>query len=513
MIAQQIIFILALPLIGVAALIILGKKHSDHYGGIITTATCGLILAIASLIYPYINQAQAMKYQIDIGLPTTFSIYLDAMGYLMLVVIAFLWFVASWYSIEYMKKEHDQSRFHIFSLFSLFGMLGMVVSGNLFSLYIFFEIMSILSYFLVIHEESPRAMQAGAKYLFMGIIGGLILLGAIIMTYLETHSLDLSGRGLSLIHESPYFTWIFWAYIFGFAVKAGMFPVHVWLPEAHPIAPTPASVLLSAVMIKAGAYGIIRTIYAIYGPDLVMGHSFNYIILVVAVITMILGSIAALAQTELKRLLAYSSIAQIGYVILGATLLSKEGLMGSVLHIFNHAMMKGVLFMVAGAIAYQTGIKNIKDMKGISRKMPLTMLIFTIAVCSIIGFPPFVGFTSKWFLALGALSSAQSKIISSTSSLIIIGSLILSSILNAIYFGPIVINGWFGHNEDEGGEDSPPDRLHHGHLPKKASRTIDPGWNMLLPMLILAVGIILFAIFPEFPLGLARLVAGSYIHL
>ncbi|MEW6382309.1 MAG: proton-conducting transporter membrane subunit [bacterium] len=503
MIVYHLISILVIPLVGIGALSILGKWHSDRYGGIITTATCGLVLVLASLIYPYINTAQTFKYQMDIGLPIPFSLYLDAMGYLMVIVVSFLWLMASWYSIEYMKKEHDQRRFHIFSLFSLFGMLGMVTTGNLLSLYIFFEVMSILSYFLVIHEESPRAMRAGAQYLFMGIIGGLILLAAIIMTYLEAGSLDMSGTGLFLLHESPHFVWIFWAYIFGFAVKAGMFPVHVWLPEAHPIAPTPASVLLSAVMIKAGAYGIIRTIYAVYGSFLVMDHYFNQIILFAAVVTMILGSVAALAQTELKRLLAYSSIAQIGYVILGATLLSKEGLMGSVLHIFNHALMKGVLFMGAGAIAYQTGLKNIKDLKGISRKMPLTMLTFTIAVCSIIGFPPFVGFISKWFLALGALSSAQGKVISSTSSLIIIGSLILSSILNAIYFGPLVINGWFGHDGDNP----------HGHALPVSSKISDPGWNMLLPMMILTSGIVLFAIFPGFPLSLARRVAGSYLKI
>ncbi|MEW5802249.1 MAG: proton-conducting transporter membrane subunit [bacterium] len=507
MITNYMIFILVLPLIGVAILRALGKNFSDRNGGIVTTAVSGAILAFAFLIYPYIHSAQVAKYQIDIGLEIPFSLYLDALGYFVMVTIAFVWLMASWYSIEYMKKEHDQSRFHTFSLFSLFGMLGMVTTGNLVSLFIFFEIMSVLSYFLVIHEESQRAMQAGAKYLFMGVIGGLVLLGAIIMTYLQTGSVDLSGKGLVILQTSPYFVWIFWAYIFGFAVKAGMFPVHVWLPEAHPIAPTPASVLLSAVMIKAGAYGIIRTIYAVYGSTLVMDHQFNTVIMVVAVVTMIMGSVAALVQTELKRLLAYSSIAQIGYVILGATLLSREGLIGSVLHIFNHAMMKGALFMCAGAIAYQTGIKNISDMKGISRKMPLTMLIFTIAACSMIGFPPFVGFLSKWFLAIGALSSAQGRVISSGGSLVIIGSLILSSILNAIYYGPVIIDGWFG--KVQGGE--PASGHVHQNPQAGARKIIDPNWTMLLPMLVLTLGIIFFAIFPELPLGLARLVATSYI--
>lgn len=492
---HQLISILILPLIGILILG-LNRNFSSRYGSYISTLISGLIFAILSTNYSVSYVINPLRYEIDLGLFAPFSLYLDTMSYFMAMVISLVWFMASWYSIEYMKKEHANGRFQIFSLFSFFGMLGFVVAGNLVSLFFFFEIMSILSYFLVIHEENTQALRAGSKYLFMGIIGGLVLLGAIIMTHLLVGHGDLSGKGLAQLQSSPYFIWIFWAFIFGFAVKAGMFPVHVWLPEAHPIAPSPASVLLSAVMIKAGAYGIMRTIYAIYGSAFLSHHYISKILMALALFTMILGSAVALTQTELKRLLAYSSIAQIGYIILGLTLFSKEGFVGSLLHVFNHAMMKAVLFMCAGAIIYQTGLKDIKDLKGMSRKMPLTMFAFTIAACSIIGFPPFVGFLSKWFLALGALSSSKGNIISSGTSLVIISILVLSSILNAIYYGPIIIEGWFGKIDTEN---------------VKLLKAADPSWTMLLPMFLLVSGIIFFAIFPDLPLGLAKLAATFYL--
>lgn len=490
-----------IPLIGVVAVYIV-SRFSDQGGTITTAIVCGLSFLATCMMYPYISSGKIIEYNARTGLPILVSFRADSLGLLLAIVASFLWFMASIYAIEYMRLKHAKTRYNIFSLFSFFGMMGIVLTGNLFTLYIFFEIMALLSYMLVIHEETEEAMRAGLKYLFMGIIGGLVLLIAIIATYVLTKTTSLSGAGLAGLTKSPFYVAIFWSFIFGFAIKAGMFPVHVWLPDAHPVAPAPASALLSGVMIKAGAYGIIRTIYAIYGVKMIANHMMlsNTVLLTLAIVSMMLGSLVAITQTEIKRLLAYSSVAQIGYVILGACMLSPRGLQGALLHIFNHALMKGTLFLCAGAIIYQTGLRKIEDLKGIGRRMPITMVCFTLAALSMIGFPPFVGFLSKWILAGGALDAWHEGVYSLTGTIIFISALLISALLNAVYYGPIIIRGWFGPGEE------------HGHGAKKAkTKSDDPSWFMLAPILILALGTLVFFIWPGIPLSLAKAAAKFYV--
>jgi multicomponent Na+:H+ antiporter subunit D len=259
-----------------------------------------------------------------------------------------------------------------------------------------------------------------------------------------------------------------------------MFPVHVWLPDAHPVAPSPASALLSGVMIKAGAYGIIRTIYNVFGPTLVRELGAHYVIAILASIGILLGSAVAIPQRNLKRMLAYSSIAMMGYIILGATFLTERGLEGSVLHLFAHVFMKNTLFLSAGALLFKLEKKEISDYVGIGRKMPITMLCFTIAALSMIGLPPFVGFISKWFLVLGALD------IGGAAFILFVIILLNSSLMNAVYYMPIVIAAFFGESEVESVEiDEAP-------------------LTMLAPMVLLALSIIIFGVLPNLPLALIR---------
>ncbi len=476
------------------------SKISDELADISACVVTAVTFAVTIAMYPTVASGQKISLSIATGFPVPFSLYVDGLGMLMALIASGLWFLSSLYAIKYMEHEHHRMRFDIFSLFSLAGMMGIVVTGNMFSFYIFFEMMAILSYLLVIHEETPEAMRAGLKYLFMGIIGGLTVLVAIVATYVITGSVDLTKGGLAGLQSSPLFAVIFWSYIFGFAVKAGMFPVHVWLPDAHPVAPSPASALLSGVMIKAGAYAIIRTVYAIFGRGLVDGPALNQTLLVLALITMMLGSAVAITQTEIKRLLAYSSIAQIGYVILGISMLSPKGLLGSLYHIFGHAMMKGSLFLAAGAIIHMTGLRQIEDLRGIGKRMPVTMVCFTLAAFSMIGFPPFIGFLSKWTLALGALDAADGGIFAMWVAITIISALLLSSLLNVVYYGPIVIRAWFGKPEGEG----------HGHSPSKPVKNDDPPWQMMLPIMLLATGTFVFGLFPSFARTLAEQVVRMY---
>ncbi len=489
------------PAVGVV-FVILAHRVSDKVGDIVSALVTSVPFLAMLATYPAVTSGKVLSLSLNTGFPVPLQFYEDSLGLTLGLVSSGLWLASAIYSVSYMEHEHHKLRFNAFSLFSLCGMMGMVLTGNLFTLYIFFEMVAILSYFLVVHEETSDALRAGLKYLFMGIVGGLTVLVAIVATYVVTGSVSITGAGMPLLQQSPLFGWIFWAFMFGFAVKAGAFPVHVWLPDAHPVAPSPASALLSGVMIKAGAYGIIRTVYAVYGREQLLGNAVIPVLLTLAIVTMMLGSAVAIGQTEIKRMLAYSSIAQIGYVILGTAMLSPRGLEGAVMHIVFHALMKGTLFMCAGAIIHQTGLRNLADLKGMGKRMPVTMTCFTIAALSMIGFPPFVGFVSKWTLALGALEAYKAATFTLWSAAVIIGVLLLSSLLNVVYYGPIIIGAWFGN----GGEHEE----HGAHKEEPEVERVDGPWAMTAPIAVLTFGIVFFGIFPGIPKMLAELTAKLY---
>ncbi|PTD93668.1 monovalent cation/H+ antiporter subunit D family protein [archaeon SCG-AAA382B04] len=420
--------------------------------------------------------------------PLPISFKVSYFGEIVAIISSFVWVLATIYSIEYMSDEHSKERYYSFLVLTGGSMYGIVLAKNLFALYIFFELMSVVSYVLVIHEETEEALVAGKKYLFMCIGFGLLLFLSIILTYIGTGRLDFSSvpiftefyKKFMIVSPKTSLTILFFTYIFGFGTKAGLVPVHIWLPDAHPIAPSPASALLSGVMIKAGAYGIIRTIYNVFGPQLVQELGVNIVLSCIGVLTIFLGAAVAISQTEIKRRLAYSSINQIGYVVLGAAFLTKDGLTGAILHIFNHGLMKGVLFLCAGAIIYKTGLREIEDLKGIGKKMPITMICFTIGALSMMGIPPLCGFISKWILVLGALEAGVTILVGFA------GIFLLSAIMDAVYYFPIIRSAFFEEPID-------------GDTTNQ-----DPSIIMLAPLILLASGIIIFGIFPQIPLSFAE---------
>lgn len=491
------------PLIG-AFLIYWLSLFFEGISNIVATLTCGLTFLFTASLYPAISQGQVIVFTWEMGtIPALFSFKADTLGIFMALVSSLIWTISSWYAIEYLVNDKHKARYQCFSLFSLFGIMGIVLSGNMLNLYFFFEIMAILSYMLIIHDESAFSLAAGSKYLFMGIIGGIVLLMSIIVTRNITGTFDFVNGGFAALRGHPYFNLLFWGFILSFAVKAGIFPLHIWRPYAYPAAPCPATALLSAVMVKAGAFGIIKTVYGIFGAGQINTPATGKFLLILSLITIILGSGLAIAQKEIKRMLAYSSMSQIGYVILGIVLLSGKGLAGGIYHIMAHALAKTILFLCAGAIIYKTGIREIKDMKGIGQKMPLTMICFSLAALSMVGFPPFVGFVSKWILGVGALQAASMHVISQTMGIVIIGVLILSSLLTAIYYGPIVMDGWFGS--------CPQDPHDHHPAQEMAIQKCDPSWIMLLPIFVLVISMIVFAIYSQWPMRLIGLAVNQII--
>jgi len=479
----------------------------DEKQGLKLTAYGNLLSFLLSLfMISAVWQGKTYEYILDVGFyHINFAFFADSLSLLVGLAANFVWVIASFYSIEYMSHSRKLKRYNVFSMLTLTGMLGVVYTRNLFTLYLFFEMLSVGSYVMVIHEESKEARAAGLKYLFMGIFGGLVLFKAIIAVYVVAGTLDLvelmklSGE----LGKHPWMPYIFTGLVLGFGVKAGLFPVHIWLPDAHPVAPAPASALLSGVMIKAGGYGIIRTIYNVVGVEFMRDQTVVKVLMVFAFVNIFLGSAMAIREKEIKKMLAYSSISQIGYVILGATLLTPSGIIGGAIHMLNHALIKGTLFMCAGAFIHQTGLRYLDDLKGISSRMPITMACFSIASLSMIGFPPFNGFVTKWFLAIGCLQTSDIGSYAFSIGMFALCMLLLSSLMNLIYYGPICYRGWF----------SKADKLPAKSVGAMAAKeNDDPNLTMIIPMILITAMIVVFGIFPLLSVNLTSQFSQLIFH-
>jgi formate hydrogenlyase subunit 3/multisubunit Na+/H+ antiporter MnhD subunit len=345
----------------------------------------------------------------------------DSFGMLFALFTSFVWLASTVYATGYMQHEHKRDRYHAFSLAVLGANMGVVLAGDLVSLYLFFEALGLLSYMMVIHNESDEAKSAAVKYFWMTLLGGLAVIGGILLTY----GLGSSGA-IGPFHMEEVAQAVKWSaallMIVGFGVKAGMLPVHVWLPDAHPVAPSPASALLSGVMIKAGAYGIFRVVTAIFRPEVAehvaeeLWHftsEIGLVVLWIGVATMFVGVVLALLQENAKRMLAYHSVSQMGFILLGigaAGYLGSHGAMGyagGLFHILNHALFKACLFLGVGAVFFRTGQLNMYKLGGLWRRMPFTFAFTLIAACGITGVPFFNGFVSKCLLHHALVESVE----------------------------------------------------------------------------------------------------------
>ncbi|MFO8059099.1 MAG: proton-conducting transporter membrane subunit [Bacillota bacterium] len=475
----------SLPLLATIPLYVISQKSAqirDWFSIIIASISFVMVLGM----YPVIRAGQIIYLAFpNLFPPFGISFMVDSLGFAVALISSFVWLLCIIYSKSYMAHEHGCNRFYPFLLLCLGGCLGVVMTGDLFSLFVFFELMSLASYVLIIHAETPTAMRAGYKYLMLTLVGGLALFFAISITYEISGTVSLVSGHLFPEASKLAFT-AFIAYVIGFGMKMGIVPLHVWLPDAHPVAPSGASALLSGVMLKTGAYGMLRVTYEIYGVELIASAGWDNVLLVIAGVTIFLGSALAIIQMDLKRRLAYSSISQMGYILLGTALLNESGLIGSVYHIFSHAMMKSTLFLAAGAIIFKTGKRDIRELKGIGFEMPITMGCFTIAALAMIGIPPLNGFVSKTFLSLGALDAGQ---------FFYAFLLIVSSLMNGVYYLPIIIAAFFGERPEVA-------------RARKKSFLYELAPSMMVPMMLLAAGIFLSGLMPDnFILELSRAAA------
>lgn len=395
-------------------------------------------LGIVVSMLPYVLDGGEYHYTLFEFLPgADIAFRVDSLGMLFALVSSSLWILTSMYSIGYMRaeNEHAQTRYFSFFALALFSTVGVAFSANLLTMYLFYEILSLSTYPLVTHHQDKDSRDSGRKYLLF-IMGTSIGLALPAMLYAYGLSGDLTFMPQGFLAGTADMTTLavlLVMLLFGFA-KVGVMPVHSWLPAAM-VAPTPVSALLHAVaVVKVGAFSIVRVVTGVFGVDLLASLGLGDILLFVAAVTMIAGSLIAMSQDGLKRRLAFSTIAQLSYIVLGMGLLSPKGLTGGMLHIAMHAFGKITLFMCAGAIFVATGKKYISQMVGLGRQMPITMTAFLIGSLSIIGLPPCGGFVSKWFLLQGALEADSMAIL-----IVILGS----SLLNTVYFMPIVYRAFF----------------------------------------------------------------------
>lgn len=426
----------AVSLFGTLLIIVSGKKPNlrEFWTFVIAFLKLGIIVSMI----PAVLGGQKIVYNLIDVLPGVgIAFRVDSLGLLFALVSSTLWIVTSVYSIGYMRplKEHSQTRYFTFFALALSSAIGVAFSANLLTLYLFYEMLSLSTYSLVTHHQDKDARSAGRKYLTY-LMGTSIafLLPAIILTYNFTGTLDFADKGiLSGAAGSTMLTVMFILFIAGVG-KAAIMPLHSWLPSAM-VAPTPVSALLHAVaVVKVGVFSVLRICFHVYGIDLMHDLSLDAFLIYFVSITIIVGSLFALKQDDLKARLAYSTVSQLSYIVLAGGLMSVLGMTGGTLHIAMHAFGKITLFFCAGAILVNTGIRKISEMRGIGKMMPVTMAAFFFGSLSVIGLPPFGGFWSKWYLAMGCIDAHQIPI------LVV---LLTSSLLNAAYFLPITYNAFF----------------------------------------------------------------------
>ncbi len=480
---------LLLPIAGAAVIFLLAKFPNPRETATLVTAGL-LFLTVLALTGPVLDGARPAVNvaQIAPGLSLAFSI--EPLGMLFALIASGLWIVTSVYSIGYMRanKEPRQGSYSVCFAVAIGSTIGAAFAGNLFTLFLFYELLTISTYPLVTHKRDDAAIRAGRVYLLMLMGTSLALfLPAIIATWMIAGTLDFTPGGiLAGKTDAATITVLLVMFVFGIG-KAAVMPLHFWLPAAM-VAPTPVSALLHAVaVVKTGVFCIVKVAVLIFGIDTLSGTGQAGWFTAVAGTTVIVGSIVALRQDNLKRRLAYSTISQLSYVVLGVAVLAPISLIGAVMHIAAHAVSKITLFFAAGSIYTAAHLTEISQLNGIGRRMPWTMGAFTIGALSMIGLPPTAGFLGKWFILTGAMQTAN---------WLAVGVIVASTMLNAGYFLPIVYRAFFL-------PPPPADDHGHGHAHGEAP------WPIVLALCATAAATLGLFFFPDIPLALAKLMIGE----
>ncbi len=484
--------IVLLPLVAACLIYVFGERISPNLRETITFAAA---IPMALLVYSLVPEVLAgteigfTLIEIVKGISLQFSV--DAAGMVFACVGSTLWVVTSCYSIGYMRGHGEQNQTGYYSAFAmcLMATMGLCFAANLLTFFIFFEILTVATYPLVVHYRDAEGTQSGRKYLAYTLISGQLFFAGIVIIYACTGTMDFVPGGFVKSGDipMPWMLLVFFLMVGAGIVKAGVMPLHSWLPAAM-VAPTPVSALLHAVaVVKAGAFCTLRVVLYVFGPESARSCHGSEILAWMAVVTILLSSLVAIRKDNLKARLAFSTVGQLSYIVLGISILSPFAATGALYHIVAHAFMKITLFMCAGAIFVTTHKKNISEMVGISNRMPVTMTCFTLASLAVAGFPFFVGFVSKANIILGAISMGRP---------LFVATLIVSALLALTYLMPVV---FIAFKRD----------FNNTEFPKYGEASIP----MMLPIIFTTICSILLGLMPNIGLHLYDLaeLAGNAI--
>lgn len=453
-------------------------------------ATLKLLLVGVMLLGVY-HQRQ-FEFRVPLLLDMDFVLNADALSMLFVVLSTVLWFLTTLYAVGYLEESPHRSRFFGFFSLCVSATVGIALSGNMITFVLFYELLTLSTYPLVVHRGTPEAIRGGRIYLTYTMISGTVLLFAVVWLRALAGPLDFTATGILAEFNSEHrksLTIIFALLVGSLGVKAALVPFHGWLPSAM-VAPAPVSALLHAVaVVKAGAFGIVRVVYDIYGIDFAADLGVLTPLAIMAAVTIVYGSLRALFQDDLKRRLAYSTVSQVSYIALGVAIAGPVATIGGVVHLVHQGLMKITLFFCAGNIAETLGIHKISEMRGVGRRMPWTMGAFTVAALGMIGVPPLAGFVSKWYLGVGGANAGYTWVFA---------VLAASSLLNAAYFLPIIRTAWFEKSTEP-----------WSHQPQ-AVDAHETYWMLLLPPIVTAVLSVIVGVFASTslsPLAWAELIA------
>ncbi len=487
---------LFLPIIaGTLILLLPVGKTPESEKRVAAVSLAVIALTVLSVIMLLVSYAKGTAMEMTLFMLTkSLAIYfsLDNLGAFFISFIAVIWLLAGIFSLEYLHHEQHKRRFWGFYLLTLGSLQGLCLSGNLVTTYLFFEMMTLVSMPLVLHTQTHESIMAGLKYLLYSMAGAYMALFGLFVMYHYAGDLTFKAGGIldpSAVADHPVMVHLaVFFLILGFGVKAGMFPMHAWLPTAHPVAPAPASAVLSAIIVKGGVLALIRSVFYVAGPESIRGTWVQITWICLAMFTVFMGSMLAYNEKVIKKRLAYSSVSQASYILLGLAVLDPTAMTGSLLHVLFHALIKTALFLTAGAIIYKTGYTRVDQLRGIGKEMPVTIWCYTFASLALIGIPPASGFISKWYLATGMLQSG-------TGVAAWLGpvTLLVSALLTAGYLLPITITGFLPGNDYD----------------YASLQVREPSWRMTIPLILLAAGALLTGMFPGSLIHFLNGIAGS----
>lgn len=457
-----------------------GSKGQTAFMLAVQAATLALVIAAVS------QEGILRTAPIYLSDTISFSLMLDGLGKFFCLLTASCWLLTILYAYVYMKHEGKEPRFYAFLFLTESMVLGSALAADCMTLYLFYELTTLLSFPLVLHAQNFKALLGSAKYLYYSVAGAfLALFGMAVFSSVMPLSFQSGGYLTAEQLSPPLFLAVF-LMVLGFSSKAGLFPLHNWLPAAHPVAPAPAHALLSGIIAKVGAVGVIRTIYCLVGAEALRGSWLQTACVVLALVTIFMGSVMGCTENGLKKRLAYSSISQISYVLLGVFMLTPLGLAGALLQIFFHAAAKIGVFQSAGAIIYLTEVDTIDRFPGLGRRLPVTMICFTLLSLSLVGIPPFGGFFSKWYLALSALETLPVAL-----GYTVPAVLLASALFTAYYLFSPIVQAFFP------GRDFPkPERVHEPPA-------------MMLSLVMFSASVLLLGLFPDVIVPALLNVAGT----